>query len=146
MRGITVTLYERTQTGTDELNNPTYTETATSIDNVLVAPVSSTELTEIYNLTGRKAVYQLAIPKGDAHEWTAGHRVDFFGQSWRIIALPEEGIEQLIPLSWNKKVKVERYEQGDRLQAGPSGSQSTDEEPGNASDTGAEGSSGSGGS
>ena len=143
MKGITVTLYERTQTGTDELNNPTYTETATSIDNVLVAPVSSTELTEIYNLTGRKAVYQLAIPKGDAHGWTAGHRVDFFGQSWRIIAMPEEGIEQLIPLSWNKKVKVEIYEQGDRLQAGSSGSEQTDEESGNAGNTGSEGSSGS---
>ena len=112
MKGITVTLYERTLTGTDELNHPIYTETATSVDNVLVAPVSSTELTEIYNLTGRKAVYQLAIPKGDSHDWTAGMKVGFFGQTWRIIAMPEEGIEKLIPLSWNKKVKVEQYEQG----------------------------------
>ena len=112
MRGITVTLYERTQTGTDELNHPIYAETATSVDNVLVAPVSSAELMEAYNLTGRKAVYQLAIPKGDSHEWAAGMRVDFFGQSWRIVAMPEEGIDKLVPLSWNKKVKVERYEQG----------------------------------
>ena len=112
MKGITVTLYERTQTGTDELNHPIYAETATSVDNVLVAPVSSTELMEVYNLTGRKAVYQLAIPKGDSHDWAAGMRVDFFGQSWRIIAMPEEGIDKLVPLSWNKKVKVERYEQG----------------------------------
>lgn len=112
MKGITVTLYERTLTGTDELNHPIYAETATSVDNVLVAPVSSTEFTEIYNLTGRKAVYQLAIPKGDSHEWTAGMKVGFFGQTWRIIAMPEEGIEKLIPLSWNKKVRVEQYEQG----------------------------------
>lgn len=112
MKGITVTLYERTQTGTDALNHPTYTETAVSVDNVLVAPVSSTELMETYNLTGRRAEYQLAIPKGDPHEWTAGMKVGFFGQVWRIIAMPEEGIESLIPLSWNKKVKVERYEQG----------------------------------
>ena len=112
MKGITVTLYERTQTGTDALNHPVYTETAAAIDNVLVAPVSSTEVTEIYNLTGRKAIYQLAIPKGDTHDWTAGKKVAFFGETWRIIAMPEEGIEKLIPLSWNKKVKVERYEQG----------------------------------
>ena len=114
MKGITVTLYARTWSGdsTDELNNPIYTETAASVDNVLVAPVSSSELMETYNLTGRKAVYQLGIPKGDTHAWTAGSRVDFFGQSWRIIAMPEEGIEKLIPLSWNKKVRVERYEQG----------------------------------
>ena len=121
MKGITVTLYERTQTGTDELNHPTYSETAVSIDNVLVAPVSSTELTETYNLTGRITVYQLAIPKGDSHDWAAGQRVDFFGHSWSIIAMPEEGIDKLIPLSWNKKVKVEVYEQGDRFQAGSSG-------------------------
>ena len=112
MKGITVTLYERTQTGTDALNHPIYAETAVSIDNVLVAPVSSTELTEIYNLTGRRAEYQMAIPKGDSHEWTAGKRVRFFNEDWRIIGLPEEGVEELIPLSWNKKVKVERYEQG----------------------------------
>lgn len=112
MKGITITLYDRTQSGTDALNHPVYTETAVSVDNVLVAPVSSTELTEIYNLTGRRAEYQLAIPKGDSHDWTAGKKVGFFGQTWRIIAMPEEGIEKLIPLSWNKKVRVERYEQG----------------------------------
>lgn len=112
MRGITITLYERTQTGTDALNHPVYAETAVSVNNVLVAPISATESTDIYNLTGRRAEYQLAIPKGDTHDWTAGKKVAFFGQTWQIIAMPEEGIEKLIPLSWNKKVKVERYAQG----------------------------------
>ena len=112
MKGITITLYDRTQTDVDELNNPIYSETAVSVDTVLVAPVSSTEVLDTYNLTGRKAVYQLAIPKGDTHDWTAGKKVRFFGEDWRIIELPEEGIEALIPLQWNKKVRVERYEQG----------------------------------
>ena len=112
MRGITITLYERTQTDVDELNNPVYTETSVSVDDVLVAPVSSTEVLDTYNLTGRKAVFQLGIPKGDTHQWTAGTRVSFFGEDWRIIELPEEGIAKLIPLRWNKKVRVERYEQG----------------------------------
>lgn len=112
MRGITVTLYNRTQTGTDPLNHPIYTEAAVSVHNVLVAPMSTEEVLQTYTLTGRKAVYQMGIPKGDTHDWTAGKRVRFFGEDWRIIGLPEEGIEELIPLSWNKKVKVERYEQG----------------------------------
>ena len=112
MRGITITLYDRTQTSVDALNNPVYKETPVSVDNVLVAPVSSTEVLDTFNLTGRKAVYQLAIPKGDTHDWTAGKKVNFFGEDWRIIELPEEGIEKLIPLQWNKKVRVERYEQG----------------------------------
>lgn len=112
MKGVNVILYDRVVTGHDALNHPVYAETAQTVENVLIAPMSTNEILENYNLTGRKAVYQLAIPKGDAHDWTAGKRVDFFGKSWRIIDIPEEGIEDLIPLSWNKKVRVETYEQG----------------------------------
>lgn len=112
MRGITVTLYDRTQTGTDALNKPTYSETPVSVDNVLVAPSASLEVLEQTSLDGRRGEYVMAIPKGDTHEWTSGKKVRFFGADWRIIEMPEEGIEWLIPLSWNKKVQVERYEQG----------------------------------
>ena len=112
MNGITVTLYDRTETGRDALNHPIYTETASTVDNVLVAPMETQEVLEIYNLTGRKAIYQMGIPKGDTHDWSAGKKVNFFGEDWRIIGLPLEGIDNLIPLSWNKKVRVERYEQG----------------------------------
>ncbi len=112
MKGITVTLYDRTETDVNQLNEPIYTTTAVNVENVLVAPMSSEEVLQTYTLTGRKAVYQLGIPKGDTHEWTAGKTVEFFGQTWRIIGAPEEGIEELIPLSWNKKVRVEKYEQG----------------------------------
>lgn len=112
MRGITVTLYDRTQTGTDALNHPVYSETAVTVKNVLVAPSSMVEITEQISINGSKGEYLMAIPKGDTNEWTAGKRVSFFGEDWKIIEMPEEGIEWLIPLSWNKKVKVERYEQG----------------------------------
>ena len=108
--GITVTLYEQTQTGTDGFNKPIFTETPVEIDNVIVAPLSSTELLETFNLTGRKAVYQLGIPKCDIHDWSAGRKVHFFDADWRIIGIPVEGIEIMIPLNWNKKVQVERYE------------------------------------
>lgn len=112
MRGITVTLYDRTETGKDALNKPIYTETAVQVDNVLVAPSASMEVLEPTNLDGRRGDYTMAIPKGDTNDWSAGKKVSFFGQDWRIIEMPEEGIEWLIPLSWNKKVQVERYEQG----------------------------------
>lgn len=112
MRGITVTLHKRVKVGDDALNHPLYIETLEPVDNVLVAPVSANEVLETYNLTGRKAVFQLGIPKGDNHDWMAGSKVTFFGEDWRIIEIPQEGLEYLIPLSWNKKVKVERYEQG----------------------------------
>ncbi|MBQ1571988.1 MAG: hypothetical protein IIZ78_12730 [Clostridiales bacterium] len=112
MRGITVTLYDREKTGTDALNHPIYTETPVNVDNVLVAPMSTTEVLDTYNLTGRRAVYQLGIPKGDTHDWTAGKKVRFFDEDWRIIGMPTLGIEVMIPTTWNTKVQVERYEQG----------------------------------
>ena len=110
IRGITVTLYDRTQTGMDPFGAPVYSEMPVEVENVLVAPMTSTEVLETYDLTGRRASYQLGIPKGDNHDWTAGKKVGFFGQNWRIIAIPTEGIDHLIPLSWNKKVQVELYE------------------------------------
>ena len=109
MRGITVTLYEKTQTGTDRFNAPVYEETPVEVENVLVAPATTQEILDTVNLYGRKAVYTMAIPKGDTHDW-GNVRVDFFGQSWRTFGIPTAGIEALIPLSWNKKVMVERYE------------------------------------
>lgn len=112
MKGITVTLYDRTVTGIDSLNHPIYEDVPVSVDNVLVAPMSDNEAVETYNLTGRTATYQLGIPKGDTHEWTAGKKVRFFDADWRIIGMPTKGIDALIPLEWNMKVKVERYEQG----------------------------------
>ena len=109
MRGITVTLYEKTQTGTDSTKRPVYTETPVYVENVLVAPTTADDIIDNQDLEGKKAVYTLAIPKGDTHRWEDS-RIDFFGQSWRSFGIPLEGIEANIPLAWNKKVTVERYE------------------------------------
>lgn len=106
--GRTVVLLEKQQTGVDAFNRPTYAEVPVAVENVLIAPLSDQEVLDTLNLTGRKAVYQLGIPKGDAHNWE-NQRVQFFGETWQVIGIPTEGQDELIPLSWNKKVKVERY-------------------------------------
>ena len=106
--GRTVVLLETQQTGLDAFNRPTYAEIPVEVENVLIAPLSDQEVLETLNLTGRKAVYQLGIPKGDAHDWE-NQRVQFFGETWQVIGIPTEGQDELIPLFWNKKVKVERY-------------------------------------
>ena len=79
------------------------------IPNVLISPMSSDDVVNEQNLSGKRAIYQLAIPKGDNHNWENAI-VEFFGHRWRVTGLPEEGIETLVPLEWNRKVKVERYE------------------------------------
>lgn len=110
IKGITVKLYEKKQIGTDDFNAPIYDETATDIENVLVCPSSSTDIVDQMNLHGKKAVYTLAIPKGDAHNWE-NVTVEFFEKKWKTFGFPIAGIDDLIPLGWNKKVMVERYDE-----------------------------------
>lgn len=97
-----------TKTGTDPFGNPIYEETDIDVENVLVSPTSTDDIVNQLTLTGKKAVYTLAIPKGDTNDWE-DKEVKFFGKHWRTFGFPIEGIEDLIPLDWNKKVMVERY-------------------------------------
>lgn len=108
IKGITVTLYEKQEIGKDEFNRPIYEELPVEIENVLVAPTSSDDVINQLNLTGKKAIYTLAIPKGDCHIWE-DRKVKFFGGYWKTFGFPIAGIEENIPLEWNQKVMVERY-------------------------------------
>ena len=109
IKGITVTLYEKKKSGEDPFGHPLYTETPVNVDNVLVVPASTPEILDSVNLYGKKAVYNIAIPKGDTHIWEDS-RVEFFGFMWHVIGFPQHGIEENIPLDWNEKWMVERYE------------------------------------
>lgn len=109
MRGVTVILYDKTQTGVDGFGYPVYEDVAVTVDNVLIGEPTSEDVIDTLNLTGKHLAYTLAIPKGDTHTWT-DRKVEFFGEVFHTIGEPTQGIEALIPLSWNKKVKVERYE------------------------------------
>lgn len=108
IQGITVTLYEKIQNGVDDFNHPVYETVPIPIENVLVSPTSTDDIVNTRGLYGKKAVYTLAIPKGDAHTWE-DRVVEFFGRKWRTFGFSIEGIEANIPLDWNKKVMVERY-------------------------------------
>src|SRR5690625_1973009 len=109
IKGITVTLINKKQIDTDPFGNPIFDDVEIEVDNVLVKPTSTEEIVDTLNLTGKKAVYTLAIPKGDENDWENAE-VYFFNQKWSTFGFVTEGIEHLIPLDWNKKVMVERYE------------------------------------
>lgn len=109
IKGITVTLYEREQIGTDPLGVPVYTETAVSVPNVLVAPVTNDAIVTDLQLYGKRSAYELHIPKGDEHDWRDA-RVSFFGKTFRTFATDTQWIPANVPLKWNKKVKVELIE------------------------------------
>src|SRR5699024_8655639 len=109
IKGITVTLINKVKTGEDPFGAPIYEDVEVEVDNVLVSPTSTDDIVNQLNIDGKKAVYTLAIPKDDTNNWEDAE-VFFFGKRWKTFGIPTEGIDHLIPLNWNKKVMVERYE------------------------------------
>lgn len=107
IKGITVTLYGRVQSGTDPFNAPVYTETAEEVENVLVTPTASEEVVSEIQMYGKRSVYELCIPKGDEHDWE-NKKIQFFGQDFQSFGPVTQHIDANVPLRWNKKVKVER--------------------------------------
>lgn len=109
IKGITVTLINKKKVGENPFGEPIYKDVPIEVDNVLVSPTSTEDIVNTLDLTGKKAVYTLAIPKDDTNDWENAE-VYFFGQRWRTFGFVTQGIDHLIPLDWNKKVMVERYE------------------------------------
>lgn len=109
IKGVTITLIDKKEIGKDLFGEPIYQDTEIEIENVLISPTSSDDIVNRLSLTGKKAVYTLGIPKEDKNDWE-DKEVIFFGKKWRTFGIPVEGIEEMMPLDWNKKVLVERYE------------------------------------
>ena len=106
--GQTIRLFDKIQTGTDAFKTPTYKETAIDVENVLICPVSAEDVAEDLQLYGKRAVYELHIPKTDTNQWE-NRIVEFYGHRWRTFGIPLQWMEALTPGPWNRKVKVERY-------------------------------------
>lgn len=108
IRGITVTLYQKQQTGADGFHAPVCQEVPVEVKNVLIGEPTGEDLINELQLYGKRLAYTLAIPKGDTHDWE-DVTVEFFGEKFRTYGAVTQGMEEMIPLCWNRKVKVERY-------------------------------------
>ena len=109
LHGIPVQLTQRVEVGKDDLNIPVYEDVVVTVDNVLVGTPSSTDIIDSQNLIGKQAAFILGIPKGDTHQWEDA-KVSFWGRDFQVIGVPMEGIDDLVPLQWNKRVIVREYE------------------------------------
>lgn len=116
LKGISVILYDVTQTGVDPFGNPIEEETPITIDNVLVGFPETEEMETALNLYGKRIQYTLGIPKGDTHTW-ANKKVswvDAYGttHTCKTFGAPLTGIEENIPsiIPWHKKVYCANYE------------------------------------
>ena len=109
IHGMQITLIDKQVVSVDPFGSPVVKDVEITIDNVIVSPATTEDVTSQMSLTGKKISYTIGIPKGDMHDWE-NKEVRFFGKRWKTVGIPLEGIEELIPLEWNKKVMVERYE------------------------------------
>lgn len=109
IKGIRVVLIDKIEVSTDAFGSPIFENVEIPIDNVLVVPANSDDVINQLNLKGKKADYLLGIPKGDNNIWE-NREVLIFGKRWRTVGMALEGMEHQIPLDWNKKIGVERFE------------------------------------
>ena len=87
MLGETVAVLTRTKTGEDEMGEPVYKWSAEQVDNVLVRPLSGSDLTDPLRPDGIRVSYSLAFPKA----WTAGKAPGFLAH--RRVALVARGMD-----------------------------------------------------
>ena len=109
IHGMQITLIDKQVVSVDPFGSPVVKDVEITIDNVIVSPATTEDVTSQMSVTGKKISYTLGIPKGDNNDWE-NKEVRFFGKRWKTVGIPLEGIESMIPLEWNKKVMVERYE------------------------------------
>ena len=112
MRGITVQLKVKTEGTADAFGQPTYTEELVNVEDVLVGEPSTADIENNLTLYGKRTSYTLGIPKGDTHVWEDTEVVlpDPFPGTYKTIGKATAGIEENIPLRWNKKVHLEQIE------------------------------------
>lgn len=108
MKGTTVQLVVKTQTGIDEFGAPVYEETLETVSDVLIGQPSTNDLADSIDLDGKRIDYVLGIPKGDTHNWV-DTEIIFFGQRFKTVGYPQTGIQENIPLRWGQNVKVVHY-------------------------------------
>lgn len=109
IKGKTVVLIVKEQIGVDQFGVPVMYDHRTSVDNVLISPASDTDMVETLNLTGKRAVYTLHIPKGDDHVWS-DTEVEFYNERWHTIGDPTVYQEEMLPLDWKGYIRVERFD------------------------------------
>lgn len=111
IRGETVVLIEKTQTGTDPMGAPIYEETETIVENVCVGTPAADPVIEMNDIDGKRCAYVLGIPKGDTHDWRDAV-VYIRGKRFKTYGPPLIQTEANIParIPWHVQIKVELYE------------------------------------
>lgn len=112
MKGRTVYLYDKIQTGTDPFGAPEYKEIKTKVENVLIGRPTTNQIVDSQDIQGKRGRFMLGIPKADNHVWE-DRRVEFelFGRRYecKTVGFANVGQSELIPGSWKGCIEAEYY-------------------------------------
>lgn len=109
IKGRTIILYETEEAGEDDFGQPIMVENPVEVANVIIEPASNDAIVSELEVNGKHIAYVLHIPKNDNHDWQ-DKTVEFYDEKWKTYGDIQIYDVDMTPLSWNKKVKVERYE------------------------------------
>lgn len=107
MVGTTLTFMKRTATGTDLMNNPTYSEVEVEVDDCLIAPITEPSSTrEQQAMSQSKDQVRIHIPKtytGDLSDSSVG----WGGKTFRLDSDSVKFMDENTPTRWNRYFRAE---------------------------------------
>lgn len=109
IKGETVILIDRTETGKNPFGEPIYAETQTAVNNVVIGNPSTDDVVSELDLSGKRIAFVLGIPKTDTNDWK-DKVILIRGERFKSFGFPLTQTAANVPGAWNTQVKVERYE------------------------------------
>jgi hypothetical protein len=109
IKGIPVRLINQIPAGENPLGEPVTVPEWAVVENVLPGQPTMEQIVTDQQLFGKRTVYLLCIPKGDAHHWEDAE-VLFFGRKFRTFGPCIEYVEANCPTPWNRQIRCELIE------------------------------------
>lgn len=109
IRGRQITLHRPKSTSVDGFNNQVIEWEDETIKNVLIEPLSTTDLTTIERVNGDKVSLKLHLPKTYQLD-TRGCECTVDGYRYKVIGAPTPYMQENTPTKWNYPIEVERID------------------------------------
>ena len=109
MKGETVTVWRKTEIGTDGMGEPEYTWTSEQVQNCLVRPYTGEDVTDTPHTQGVRVDYTVAFPKTyEGRDTLRGCKMSFrkITQDDALLVVGSPDITFPSPNAWDTLVKV----------------------------------------
>jgi hypothetical protein len=107
MIGMSITFTKQVAAGTDELNDPTYTTTDITVDDVLVAPITEpANARESQALEQSRDQVRVHLPKSNTEDISDSTFV-YEGKTFKVDSASVKFMDENTPTRWNTYFRAE---------------------------------------